>query len=383
MSHKKLVILGIVAAGMVVWAIVQSNISNRPVSRGVEAGANLLQGFDPAAIGSIVLQADGNVVTLSRQGDFFIVVEREKYQAKTSQINNLITSCLDIQTAELITSDKAYFAELGVSDDKPGIAVKFFKPDKSIIAGILIGKTKETHGTYVRLVSSDKTYLSTKALWLPATAMDYIDRVLTEVKYEDIVKVSGDAPDGSYVIVKDSDKGSVLTNIPAGKRAKTNEVQQVFSALSNPNLTFDDVIKDSGKMKFDKTYVCQLKDSTVYTVSLASKGNKTYAKWTADFMDKSAVLKKMGIESEAELKAKEAKLLARDKAEEFTKKTQGWIYEIPESQAKILTMKFTNLIEDEPKNSGDANKTMSTDPSKRVPYDPNKTMPYNPNKTNK
>jgi hypothetical protein len=213
--------------------------------------------------------------------------------------------------------------------------------------------------------------------------MDYIDKVLTEVKYEDIVKVSADGPDGSYVIVKDSDQGSVLTNIPAGKRAKTSEVQQVFSALSNPNLAFDDVKKDSGKMKFDKTYMCQLKDSTVYTVSLSSKGNKTYAKWTADFMDKSAVVKRMGIESEAELKAKEAKLLARDKAEEFTKKTQGWMYEIPESQAKILTMKFTDLIEDEPKNSGDANKTMSADPSKRVPYDPNKTMPYNPNKTNK
>jgi hypothetical protein len=380
MSHKKLAILGIVAAGMVLWAIVQSNISSRPVGRGVEAGANLLQGFDPAAIGSIVLQADGNVVTLIRQGDFFVVVEKDRYQAKTGQINNLITSCLDIQTAELITSDKAYFAELGVSDDKPVTAVKFFKPDKSIIAGILIGKTKETQGTYVRLLSSDKVYLSTKALGLPATAMDYIDRVLTEVKYEDIVKVSMDTPDGSYVIVKEPDKGSVLKNIPAGKRAKTSEVEQVFSALSNPNLTFDDVKIDSGKMKFDKTYVCQLKDSTVYTVSMSSKGNKTYAKWTADFMDKSAVVKRMGIESEAELKAKEAKLLARDKAEEFNKKTQGWMYEIPDAQAKILMMKFTDLIEDEPKNSGDANKATSASPSQMVPYDPNKTMPHNPNK---
>ncbi len=141
MSNKKLAILGIVAAGMIVWAIVQSNISNRPAGGGVEAGANLLQGFDPAAIGSIVLQADGNTVTLLRQGNNFVVVEKDNYPAKTSQINNLITSCLDIQTAELITSDKANFAELGVSDDKPEKAVKFFKPDKSIIAGILIGKT--------------------------------------------------------------------------------------------------------------------------------------------------------------------------------------------------------------------------------------------------
>ena len=76
MSHKKLAILGIVAAGMVVWAIVQSNISNRPVGGGAAAGATLLQGFDPAAIGSIVLQADGNTVTLLRQGGGFVVVRK-------------------------------------------------------------------------------------------------------------------------------------------------------------------------------------------------------------------------------------------------------------------------------------------------------------------
>jgi len=376
MSHKKLAILGVVAAGMVVWAIVQSNLSNRPVGGRVAAGTNLLQGFDPAAIGSIVLQAEGNIVTLARQNGGFVVVEKDKYPAATKGINNLITSCLDIQTAELITSDKANFAELGVSEDKPGKAIKFLKPDQSILAAIIIGKdSKDTQGTYVRLVSSDKVYLSTKALWQPTAAMDYIDRDLTEVKYEDIIKVSINGPDGSYVIVNGPDRGAVLTNIPAGKRGKSNEVLQAFSALSNPHLKFNDVKKDSGKMKFDRTYVCELKDSTVYTIHLSSKDKKMYAKWTADFTDKSAVVKKMGVESDAELKAKEAKLLARDKAEEFTKRTQGWLYEIPEAEAKSMTMKFADLIEDEPQKPADA--------SKMVPYDPNKTMPRDPNKTKK
>jgi hypothetical protein len=376
MSHKKLAILGIVAAGMLVWAIVQSNISNRPVIVGVAAGANLLQGFDPAAIGSIVLQAEGNTVTLVRQGGDFVVVEKDKYPAKTSQINNLITSCLDIQTAELITSDKANFAELGVSDDKPGKAIKFLKPDKSIIAGILIGKdSKDPQGTYVRLVSSNKAYLSTKVLWLPTAVTDYLNKILTEVKFEDIIEAKVDAPEGSYVIVKDPEHGATLSNIPTGKRAKSNEVLQVFSVLSNPNLTFDDVKKDSDKMKFDRTYVCQLKDSTVYTVHLSSKGNKTYAKWTADFTDNSDVQKKASFESKDELKAKEAKLLARDKVEDFIRRTQGWVYELPEATAKSMTMKFADLIEDEPEKPAQ--------PSKMIPYDPNKTMPHDSIKTKK
>ncbi len=104
--------------------------------------------------------------------------------------------------------------------------------------------------------------------------MDYIDRNLTEVKREDIVKVSVTAPDGSYVITNEPDRGSVLTNVPAGKRAKTSEVAAGIFRFVKSNLTFDDVKKDSGKMKFDKTYVCQLKDSTVYTVQSAVKGQQ-------------------------------------------------------------------------------------------------------------
>jgi hypothetical protein len=374
MSHKKLAILGIVAAGMVVWAIVQSNISHRPVGVEFMTGANLLQGFDPAAIGSIVLQADGNTVTLLREGGGFVVVEKNKYPAKTKQINYLISSCLDIQTAELITSDKANFAELGLSDDKPVKTIKFLKSDQSLIAGILVGKTgHDTSGTYVRLVASDKAYLSTNFPLLHTDAMDYIERMLTEVNREDISKVSVDAPDGGYVITNEPERGVVLENIPAGKATKQNETGQVFAVCTN--LAFNDVKKDDGKMKFDKTYVCELKDSTVYTIHLTSKGNKTFAKCSADFMDQSAVLKKYGVESKEELKAKEAKLLARDRAGEFTKRTHGWVYQVDERIALTLATKFADMIQDEPKKPANANKM--------VPYDPNKTMPHDPNKTKK
>jgi len=353
MSNKKLTVLGIVAAAMVVWAVVQSQIAHRTTG-GMVAGAALLQGVDPETIGSIIVQADGNTVTLSRMGNNFVVMEKDGYPAQTSQINNLITSCLDIQTSELITSDKANYAELGVSDEKPEKAVKFLKADKGVIAGVVIGKAaSDTQGTYVRRVSDDKAYLSTNAPWLQTAALDYIDKKLTDVDRANIVKVSVTAPDGSYAIANEPNRGVVLENIPAGKIAKANEVEQVLTALTS--LQFDNVKKDTGAVSFDKTYVCRLKDSTVYTLNLAAKDGKTFAKCTAEFMDKSEVLKKNTQESEAELKAKEAKLLARDKADAFAKKTQGWVYEISEYKAKNLTMKFADLIESEPNKPSEPN----------------------------
>jgi hypothetical protein len=355
MSNRKLAILGIVAAGMIAWAAVQSGISKRSAGGSV-AGTYLVQGLDPSAIGIIAVQADGNTVTLARQDKNFVVIEKNNYPAQTSTINNLITSCLDIQTADIITSEKANFTELGVSDDKPEKAVKFLKPDKSVIAGILIGKNaKDTPGTYVRLLGGDKVYLSTNVPWVQTTAMDYIDRNLTDVKREDIAELSVTSPDGSFTITNEPNRGVRLENVPTGKKEKRSDTDQVFISLTN--CPFDDVIKDASGLNFDRTYVWHLKDSTVYTFNVAPKGDKTFVKCTADFGDKSEVLKKNTVESEEALKAKEAKLLARDKAEAFAKKTQGWIYEIPEWKAKNLKINFADLIENEPNKPADANNT--------------------------
>jgi hypothetical protein len=56
--------------------------------------------------------------------------------------------------------------------------------------------------------------------------------------------------------------------------------------------------------------------------------------------------KKREVESEEELKKKEAKLLAMEEARNFTTRHTGWIYEIPEWKAKNLTMKLPDLLED-------------------------------------
>ncbi|MHC4327967.1 MAG: hypothetical protein ACYSWW_07575, partial [Planctomycetota bacterium] len=51
-------------------------------------------------------------------------------------------------------------------------------------------------------------------------------------------------------------------------------------------------------------------------------------------------------ETPEELKAKEAKLLARDGAQAFTAKHQKWVYEIPDWKANNLTRELADLLED-------------------------------------
>jgi hypothetical protein len=360
MSNKKLTILGIVAVAMVLWAVIQSNISNKAGSE--PAGPTyLIQGFDPSAVDSIVIGKDEDAFTLKRHGNGFVVVNKDNYPAKTSETNSLISKCLEIQTSELVTDNPANHEELEVTEQKARNVVKFMKadPNSPLLTGVIVGKTKELgQGSYVRMLSNDsavsnRVYVASNVPWLGGGVMNYVDQELTSVKKEDIESVTVSSQSVPYTLKAGQDgKDVVLDNVPPGKKLKSSEANSVFTALTS--LRFDDVKKLSPDMSFDKQYMCRLKDSTVYALRIARQDDKTYVTCVADFTDKTPVEKasiEQGgkVESKEELDKKEAKLLARDNAEKFTTSHQGWVYEIAEWKAKNLTKKLDDLLEDEEK----------------------------------
>ncbi len=348
MSNRKLTILGIVAVLMVLWAVAQSHVSNRP-SAETEGPSPLLQGLDPADIGSIVLGNDENSVTLKRQQGGFVVVNKDNYPAKVSEINNLLTKSQEIQRSEFVTDNAANHENLGVTEKEANATIKFFKTDSSLLTGVIGGKTKELgQGTYVRLASSDAVYVAPTMPWIADTAMNYIEQELISVKREDIVSVTVSSANEQYTLKTTEDgKDVILENVPSGKKFKDSDGDSVFTALTS--LRCDDVMKNPGNLTFDREYVCTLKDSTVYALKIAQKDDKTYITCESDYTDKTPVIKDSDVESEEELKKKEAKLLAQEGAIKFTAKHKGWVYEIAEWKAKNLIKELSELIEDEEK----------------------------------
>lgn len=356
MSSRKLSILGIGAVLMVIWAVFQSRITNKPPSA-MDLPVYLIQGLDPADIGSIVIGVGNDAVTLKRQAGRFVVANKDNYPAVTGEINKLLTSCLDIRPIELYTDDPANHKDLGVTEENASGVVKFLRPDSSLLTGVIIGNTREQgQDTYVRLVTNDKVYVASEAPWVRDRPMDYIDRNLISVERTDIESVIVISDDESYNL-KSQDHSVLMGNLPEGKKQKDNDCQRVLTALTD--LRFDDVMGTAKateqELNFERRYICKLKDSTVYTLKIAKKmtkdGYKTYAICDAEFTDKTPITKEATLESEEQLKQKEARLLARDKAEEFSEKNRGWVYEIPEYQAENLTKRLPELIQDkeEPK----------------------------------
>jgi hypothetical protein len=374
MSNKKLTILGIVAVLMVLWAVMQSRISNRSGTEPV-GPAYLIQGFDPSVVDSIVIGTGDAAFTLKRQANGFVVVDKDNYPAKTSEINSLISKCLEIQTSEFVTDNPANHEDLEVTEEKARSVVKFMKadPNLSLLTGVIIGKTKELgQGSYVRMLSSNpassnKVYVTSNAPWFGGGAMNYVDQELISAKREDIESVTVSTQKGTYTLrTKEDSQDVILDNIPAGKKLKSSDARSVFTALTS--LRFDDVKKLSPDMTFEKQYMCRLKDSTVYALRIAQKDDKTYVNCVAEFTDTTPVEKTPvdqggKVESEEELKKKEAKLLARDNAAKFTAKHQGWAYEIADWKAKNLIKEREELLEDEEK------------PEEKAATDPNSTIP--------
>jgi len=382
MSNKKLAILGIVAVFMVLWAVVQSRLANRRTIQSDEI-AYLIQGLDPAAIGAIVLGTGDDAVSLKRQGNGFVVASKDDYPAKTSEVNSLISKCLEIKTTQLITEDPKNHEDLEVTEDKARTVVKFFKdtdPNSTVLAGIVVGKTEELgQGTYVRMLSSDEA-VSNRVMtapdvpWFADGAMSYIEQELISAKSDEIVSVTVGSPNGEYTLEKAADSDDpVLADTPAGKKLKVSDGRSVLTALTS--LRFDNVRKKPADMTFDRHYICKLKDSTEYTLRIAKLDDKTYIACEAKFTDTTPVTKGSDVESDEELKAKEAKLLARDAATTFNAKHQGWVYEIPDYKAGNLTKELADLLEDvEPEEEASV-----TDPNVVLPDLINTPLSLDPN----
>ena len=355
MSNKNLTILGVVTVLMVIWAAIQSRVSSRPRT---EPGAlsYLILGLDTTDIGGIVLGTGKDAVTMKRKGRHFLIANKDNYPAVTSKISELITSCLDIKTAELYTDESAYHEDLEVTEEKAQSVVKFMtpEPNSTVLAGVVVGKAKELgEGTYVRLVSSDKAssdkvYVTSNVPRIKNQAIDYIEQELISVNREDINSVTVSSPSGEYTLKpKEGSKDIVLENIPAGKKAKSSECDRVFTASAN--LRFDDVTKKSSDLTFDRRFVCKLNDSTVYTLEIAQKDGKTYVGCQAEYTGEVPTKDMTKVESPEVLKEKEAKLLALDNVRLFSTKHQDWVYEMAEWKAKDLTMGLSELIENEEK----------------------------------
>ncbi len=346
MSNRNLFILTVIAVAMLAWAIVVSNLSDQRSTR-PSTPTYLIQGLDPSLIAKIDISEGDKHVTLQRNSDQFVIPDKDDYPASIKEINGLINTIMDIKTDSLQTDNPSNHVELEVTPETASKTIEFRDAQGKTLAGLIIGKTtEEPRKTYIRAEGSDAVYSSTNVPYIRTGATDYINKKLCEVPREKIQKVSVSGPDTNYTLVRDGDNVK-LDPLPDGKQAKKFEPKRVLETLAA--LDCADVKKDVPGLELNYKYICMLNDSTIYTLKLGKKDDKTYATLSCQFTNQTQVtINPNQQDSEEELKKKEAILTARDNAETFDQLHKGWVYEIASWQASNLIKPLTDLIEDIP-----------------------------------
>ncbi|MBM4103326.1 MAG: DUF4340 domain-containing protein [Planctomycetes bacterium] len=354
MSDKKLTILGIVAVIAIAAAIVVNQASKPRQISNLVIGP-LVGGLDVDQIAKITIsgQKGEQKTTLSRNEGKFVIVEKDNYPAGVKKVNELVAQCLDIRTAELRTEDPAFHKDLGVTEDSAKSVITLWDAENKPIVGILISESsEENRGAYVRLASENKVYLTLNSPWISAVPMDYVDKEILKVNTGKIVEVTITDPNQHTYALQSKDGGQTITSpitLPTGKRLKESDCKRVFNAPGGIQIEDVAAANKLEGLKLDRRYVCKLDDSTVYTFQLGEKDKKTWLAAAAQFTDTVPVTKEKGVvESDEQLKAKEAKLLARDAADRFAKKTAGWLFVIADYTAAELKKKIQDLVEDIP-----------------------------------
>lgn len=353
MSNKKLVILGIIAVVAAGLAILQTQI-RRGVHTADFSSSPLVEGLNIEAVSGIQMTSEngGKTLRLAKKNEKFVVTDKDNYPANVSKINDLISNCLDIRTTEKITSSHENHEDLKVTESTARYVVAFLDSEEKPIVTVLLSETDpETRTAHARLLSSDDVYSIHRSPWLNTGPMDYIDAQLPKVTNDEIDSVAVKTPEGSYVLSSPQGSQDIqLKDMAEDKQYKETTYKTVFGVLND--IQFDDVMSVANTpedLNFDHSYTCKLYDLTVYKLSIAKKDDETYVKISADYLDKTPVEKTVGeVESEEELKKKEAKLLATDAVKEFNTTHKGWAYRIPSHKADDLTKPLSELIEDIP-----------------------------------
>ncbi|MCH7919273.1 MAG: DUF4340 domain-containing protein [Planctomycetes bacterium] len=346
MSNSRLAILGIVALSTLGIAV-QLARSPQHAGRKFDGPSYLIQGLAVEDIFSIELSDSEGKTSLARKGESFVVVDKGRYPADNTQVNDLITTCLDIKTVAIVSDDATNHADLGVTEETAKYVVKFLKEDGSLLGGVIVGHSKqESSETYVRLANRDEVFVADRSPYIRLEAIDYVNKELLSVKEEEIREIHGTSADGIFVL--DANEGPDdlrLVNMPAGKTLRNSEAKLVLRALSS--LRISDVEKGPrDDLDFGRKFICQLKNGIIYSLAIAEMNDVTFMTCSAEYVGAKVSMQTGKVDSEEELKEKEARLLAQEKSMKFQRKHENWVYTVPTWKANALKKDMGDLMED-------------------------------------
>ncbi|MFH0910602.1 MAG: peptidylprolyl isomerase [Planctomycetota bacterium] len=359
MNGRTLNLLALAALALAALAILA--YSPRESPGGFVPGTYLVQGLDPGRIASVTVRKGADPaqgVTLERRGEGFVIAERAGYPASIRRTNDLLRRVSDIRAAQKVTDNPALHAELGVTEggaETVSVTLRDAgqKPLVALLQGKEVPSDARLSASYIRRATGenpDAVYATQDYLLFTAQPADYMDREIIHLDRKDLVRVTVEASGASYTIARKDEGAAALQGVPEGKRAKEEQVNEVFGALTT--LSFSDVaLAKNAALDWKDGYTAVLKSGLAYALRFGKKDEKDYIQVAARPPDPARVAAGSRItrtEAKEKLEEKDAVLQAVDEAQAFNARHGDWIYTLPSWTVRELCRPLGELLEEIP-----------------------------------
>jgi hypothetical protein len=244
-----------------------------------QRGQLFLANLNPDDIGSISVAKTGEKVTLYRQGERFLVAEKQDYPASNSSVNKLLRDLLEIGLEREVGQGEDLQAELGIEPmAEESVEVILSSANDEEMVRLRVGKTfEEGPGHYVERfgVQDSGVFLTSQNVQISTDASSYLDKQIVDHDRSMVRRVSG----GDFTLERSAGDGDLeLTALPSGRSPRSTEIGRMASALSG--LRYDDVfVADDDRVRdleFSRILEFSLTDGSGYVLSLAERDDKAY-----------------------------------------------------------------------------------------------------------
>lgn len=355
MRAKTLIVLA-VAAVFAGGAAIYVNTAKEtaPVDR--MAGELVFANLAPraASIASVRIERDGAAFSLTREGDTWIMPDRDGYPVEPDQARRFLLELGALRVLESRTANPALHAELdldGAAKDQKATRVQLLDAQGTAIADLLVGRARfgrqgtAGDGTFVRRTGENQVFLARGRFAPERDAAKWLDRRVANVERERVARIELVAIDGEILSAGKASPGDndvELAGVPEDRKIKSSfDVNLLASAFEG--LDLDDVRKADG-LDFDaarERAEYRTFDGLVLRVDFVQERDLRWARVTASF-EAPAVPVDPGAHPNARLQTAEA---AAKQAEEIAARARGWAFRFPDFKIEQMTRRVADLVE--------------------------------------
>ncbi len=345
MSSRALSMLAGIAVIMLVFSYVVAG-DQPTVQFAFVSGRNLIPDIDTDRVHVIEGEGWGMKTRLARQGDRFVVANRNNYPASTKAFNALMRACLKVRCDEEITENPERHADLNVNwPSGRAHRVRFLDLDGGELVGLIVSNVIEgkVQGNHVRLTGSDTVYRTDNNININSDPLNYLDKQLIPAAAVDIARVELNHDD-HFAIEQDAAGKHSLTDIPANMEPLGKSYFNIL--MRAPMIAFEDFLPVSEKqsLDFDKTFVVEMRSKIRYLLRIAEEGEKFWVVARAEYFGPPKPVLDRNNASIEQIREVAGYKKAFEGAMAYNRRHSGRVYEVHKRFAFYLTHPLGPLV---------------------------------------